>query len=169
MKWLLLVLVVVVGCAYQAPYVIRSPDIFPPPMVEKQPPVVVGKTPSAVVEEPPSRPAWQPSPTQLYGDPSRGYVHNMTINKFVRGWWMLTRPEKKPSQPPDFELAPGFRQEFYLSPPGKHGLYIEGIYFTQRGESSAGWNFFEVEVSSRLNYDGQYGWQVILYEGYFRY
>lgn len=154
-------LVVLVGCAYQAPYVIGAPDISPPVVIEKQP-VVMEKTPGV------ERYPWQPSPTQLYGDPSLGYVHNVTDNKFVRGWWTLKKSEGRPSQPPDFELAPGFIREFHL-PPGKNWLYIEGYYFTQQGENSAGWNTFQVEVTSRINYDGWYGWQMVIYDGHFRY
>ena len=181
MKWMRLLLLVsafVVGCAYQAPYVIGPPpDISPPPTIEKQPPIVVEKSTPAEVEKvstkapPPivEREPWRPSPTMLYGDPSRGYVHNLTENKFIRGWWMPKKTEARPSQPPDFELPPGGVKEFFLSPPGKHWLYIEGYYFTQRGEQSAGWNTFQVEVTSRINYDGWYGWRVVIYDGHFRY
>ena len=130
-------------------------------------PGVVEKAPPSVEKTSPTEP-WRPSPTQLYGDPSLGYVANMTDNKFVRGWWTSAKAEGRPLQPPDFELAPGFIREFYL-PLGKNWLYVEGYYFTQRGEQSAGWNTFQVEVTSRLYYDGHYGWRVIIYGGHFRY
>lgn len=165
-----------IGCAYQAPYVIKEPPSAPPPVVEKQPPTgvvkepppVMERQPPLVTEKVPPPPTWGPSPTQLYGDPSRGFVQNLTDNKVVRGWWTFSRVEKKPVQPPDFELWPGFIQEFHLSP-GKHWLYVEGVYFTQRGENPAGWNTFQIGVTSRIYYDGHYGWRVIIYDGHFRY
>jgi len=144
-----------VGCATQTPFAIREPA--GPPLKVSGDHQILGLAVSPI-----------PSPTALYGDPTLGYVQNIAQNKIIKAWWVASKTEGRPLHPPDFELAPGWVREFYL-PPGKNWLYIEGYYPTQRGEVPAGWNVFEVTVASHLQWDGHYGWRVVITDWHFRY
>jgi len=107
-----------------------------------------------------------PSATSLYGDPTRGFVHNRS-NFFLRCWWASSNG--KPDAKPNFEIAPGFVWEGNLQPGGYKWLYIEAIAATGKGMFRVGWKTFEIYPYNQPLISGWYGWQVYVNSGDFPY
>jgi hypothetical protein len=108
-----------------------------------------------------------PSAIELYGDATRGFVHNRS-NFFLRCWWANSEGGKAGAKP-NFEIAPGFIWEGRVAPGGYKWLYIEAVAATGNGMARVGWKTFQVQPCTQPLIFGWYGWAVYVDSGCFPY